>query len=69
MSDPSKLVIFQKWKSRIALFEHNAWEIFPDRSQRQKHARFALSETRPILFGKIPGGIFERNETQTNPES
>ena len=32
-------------------------------------ARLALPETRLTLFEKIPGGGFELNETQTNPES
>ena len=32
-----------------------------------KTARLALPEMRPTLFEKIPGGIFELNETQTNP--
>ena len=41
---------------------------FPVGLSCQKPARLALPETRPILFGKIPGGIFELNETQTNPE-
>ena len=40
-----------------------------DGSYRQKPARLALPEMRPTLFEKILGGIFELNETQTNPES
>ena len=68
LSNPSKLVISIFWKSRIALFVHNARELFSNGFSRQKPARLALPETRPILFRKIPGGIFEQNETQTNLE-
>ena len=32
-------------------------------------ARLVLPEMRLTLFEKIPGGGFELNETQTNPES
>jgi len=42
---------------------------FLDKLSRQKPARLALPETRPTLFGKIRGGGFELNETQTNPEN
>jgi len=62
-------VISKKWKSRIALLVHNAWGIFSDGLSRQTPARLALPETRPTLFGKIPGGVFELTETQTNLES
>jgi len=40
--------------------------LFPDRLSRHEPARLALPETRPTLFGNIPGGILELNETQTN---
>jgi len=68
LSNPSKLVICTKWKSRITLLLHNARGLFPDGFSRQKPARLALPETRPTLFGKIPGVIFEQNKTQTNLE-
>jgi len=41
----------------------------PEGFFRQKPARLALPETRPTQFQKIPGRIFELNETQTNPKS
>jgi len=69
LSIPSKLVISKKWKPKIALLVHNARWLFSDGSYRQKSARLALSEMRPTLFGKIPGFIFELNETQKNPGS
>jgi len=68
LSNSNKLVISKKWKSRIALLVHNARGLFPDGFSRQKPARLALLETRPTLFRKIPGGILEKNETQTNLE-
>jgi len=34
-----------------------------------KPARLVLPETRPTIFGKIPWGGVELNETQTNLES
>jgi len=68
LSNPGKLVISKKWKSLIALLVHHARGLFPDGFSRQKPARLALPETRPTLFRKIPGGIFEQNETQTNLE-
>jgi hypothetical protein len=69
LSNPSKLVISKKWKSRIALILHNAWVFSPDGLSRHEPAYLALPETRPTLFGNIPGGILELNETQTNLES
>jgi len=68
LSNPSKFVISKVWKWRIALLVHNARGLFPDGFSRQKPARLSLPETRPTLFGKIPGGIYEQNETQTNLE-
>jgi len=44
LSNPSKLVISKKPKSRIALIVHNAWGLFPGGSYRQKCARLALPE-------------------------
>jgi len=52
-----------------SLYLYNARGLFPDGLSRQKPARLALPEMRPTLFGKIPGGVFELNETQTNLES
>jgi len=52
-----------------SLYLYNARGLFPDGLSRQKPARLALPEMRPTLFGKIPGGGFELNETQTNLES
>jgi hypothetical protein len=69
LSNPSKLVISKKWKSRITLLVHNARGLFPDGLLRQKPARLALPATRPTLFGKMSGGGFELNKTQTNLES
>jgi hypothetical protein len=66
LSNPGKLVISKKWKSWIALLVHNARGLFPDGLSHQKPVRLALPETRPTLFGKIPGGGVEQNETQTN---
>jgi len=36
LSNPSKLAISKKWKSRIALLVHNVWVIFSDGLSRQK---------------------------------
>jgi hypothetical protein len=71
LGNPSKLVISKKWKLTIASLVHNARGLFSNgpRLSRQKPARLALPDTRPTLLGKIPGGIFELNESQTNLES
>ena len=55
LSNPSKLEISKKWKSRIVLLVHNDWGLFPDGLSHQKPARLALPETRPTMFGKIRG--------------
>ena len=41
-SNPSNLVIFKKWKSRIALLVHNAWRLYSNGLLRKKPARLAL---------------------------
>jgi len=69
LSNLSKLMISKKWKSRIASLVHNASGLSPNGLSRQKPARFALPQMRPTLFGEVPVGIFELNETQKNPES
>jgi len=63
LSNPSKLVISKKWKTRIALRVHNAWGFSPFERQNRKTAHLALPQTRPTLFEKIPRGGFELNET------
>jgi len=69
LSNPSKLVVSKKWKSRIALLVHNARGLFSDGLEHQKPARLALPKTHPTLFAKISGGDFEVNETQQIHES
>jgi len=69
MNDPIKFVISKKWKSMIALPVHNVWGLFPDGLSLQMPECLAMLETCPTMFGKIPGGGVELNETQTNPES
>jgi len=56
LSNPSKLVISKKWKSRIALHVQNDWGRFSNGLSRQNQGRLALPEMRPTLFLKIPGG-------------
>jgi len=66
LSNPSKLVISKKWKSRIALLVHNARglfpDVFPDGFSRQKPARLALPETRPPCFEKSRGGFLNKTK-------
>jgi len=56
-------------KDRFTCTQHNAWGLLPDALSHQKPARLSLPITHPTLFEKIPGGIFDLNETQTNHES
>ena len=49
LSNPSKLVISKKWKSRISLLVHKASEIFSDRSWRKKPSLYRRQRARPCL--------------------
>jgi len=68
LSNPSKLLISKKSKSRIASLVHLIGGFFQMGRGLQKPAHLSLLETRLqlTLFEKIPGGIssFDLNETQ-----
>jgi len=66
LSNPSKLVISKKWKSRIALLVNNDQGLFLNGFSRQKPARLAFPTPDPVW--KNPVGFFEQNETPTNLE-
>ena len=65
LSNPSKLVISKKWKSRIALLVHNALGLCSD-GYRQNPARLALPDMRPTLFEKSRGEFL--NQIKGGPE-
>jgi len=59
LSNPSKLMISKKWKSRIVLLVTKCLGAFFQMVWRRKPARFALPKARPTLFEKISRGGVE----------
>jgi len=64
LSNPSKLVISKKWKSRIALLVHNAWGLFVVCSVKSPFALRFRKRTRPCLKKSRGGGLNQTKHKQ-----